>query len=145
MRYADLLLMAAECEVEVGSLATAQLYVNQVRARAKGSTVVTNAAGVPEANYQIELYTAPWSDKDLARKAVRFERFLELAMEGHRFYDLVRWGTVGPVMTEFLARESQIRTHLAGATFRTGKDEYLPIPEFVVNQGGGNIQQNPGY
>jgi starch-binding outer membrane protein, SusD/RagB family len=145
MRYADLLLMAAECEVEVGSLATAQLYVNQVRARAKGSTVVTNAAGQPEANYQIELYSAPWSDKDLARKAVRFERYLELGMEGHRFYDLVRWGTVGPTMSEFLARESQVRTHLAGATFRTGKDEYLPIPEFVVNQGAGNIQQNPGY
>lgn len=145
MRYADLLLMAAECEVEVGSLATAQLYVNQIRARAKGSTVVTNAAGVPEADYQIELYTTAWADKDVARKAVRFERYLELAMEGHRFFDLVRWGVAAQVMSEFLARESVRRGHIAGASFQAGKDEYLPIPEFVVNQSLGNIQQNPNY
>jgi hypothetical protein len=66
-------------------------------------------------------------------------------MEGHRFFDLIRWGIVGQTMSEFIARESQTRTHLAGATFRTGKDEYLPIPEFVVNQSLGNIKQNPGY
>jgi len=48
-------------------------------------------------------------------------------------------------MNEFLIRESVIRGHIAGADFRAGKDEYLPIPEQVVNQGGGNIQQNPGY
>ncbi|NIJ51911.1 RagB/SusD family nutrient uptake outer membrane protein [Dyadobacter arcticus] len=148
MRYADLLLMAAECEVEVGSLAKAQEYVNRIRSRAAGSTVVMDG-GKPVANYKIVNYTAAWSDKVMARKAVRFERYIELAMEGHRFFDLVRWGVADTQRNSFIQKESKIRTHLAGSQFRKGKDEYLPIPEFVVNQskvdGQPNIKQNPGY
>lgn len=88
MRFADVLLMAAECEVEVGSLAKAQEYVNIVRNRAAapGSAV----AGSP-AKYLIKPYVAAWTDQSVAREAVRFERRLELAMEGHRFFDLVRY------------------------------------------------------
>ena len=149
MRYADLLLMAAECEVEVGSLTKALDYVNMVRTRAAGSTVMKQEDGKPVANYSIKPYAGPWTDKDLARKNVRFERYLELAMEGHRFYDLVRWGIADTQINAFMARESKIRTHLAGAKFVKGKDEYLPIPEFVVNQsrvdGVPNIKQNNGY
>jgi starch-binding outer membrane protein, SusD/RagB family len=148
MRYADLLLMAAECEVEVGSLSKALEYVNLVRARAKASTVVMED-GKPVANYNIALYTGPWTDKAEAQKAVRFERYIELAMEGHRFYDLVRWGIADTQINEFIQRESKVRTHLAGSRFTKGKDEYLPIPEFVVIQsrvnGQPNIKQNPGY
>ncbi len=148
MRYADLILMAAECEVEVGSLTKAQEYVNAVRDRAAKSTMVMDA-GKPAANYKISTYTGAWTDKAIARTAVRFERQLELAMEGHRFFDLVRWGIAEQVRNAFIARESKIRTHLAGSTFKKGKDEYLPIPENVIQQssidGKPNLAQNPGY
>lgn len=148
MRFADLLLMAAETEVEVGSLEKAREYVNMVRARAAASTVVMEN-GKPVADYSISTYPGPWTDKEMARKAVRFERYLELAMEGHRFYDLVRWGIADTQINAFIQRESKVRTHLAGSRFTKGKDEYLPIPEFVVNQsrvdGQPNIKQNPGY
>ncbi|MBU1820028.1 MAG: RagB/SusD family nutrient uptake outer membrane protein, partial [Bacteroidetes bacterium] len=66
-----------------------------------------------------------------------------------RFYDLVRWGIADTQINEFIQRESKVRTHLAGSRFTKGKDEYLPIPEFVVIQsrvnGQPNIKQNPGY
>ena len=144
IRYADLILMAAECEVEVGSLTKAQDYVNLVRERAAKSSTVMDGSK-PAANYNISTYSGTWTDKAEARTAVRFERQLELAMEGHRFYDLVRYGIADAVINAFTAKESKIRTHLAGSTFRKGKDEYLPIPEFVINQSGGTIKQNPGY
>ncbi|MCU0338754.1 MAG: RagB/SusD family nutrient uptake outer membrane protein [Spirosomaceae bacterium] len=103
----------------------------------------------PASAYRISLYTAPWTNQAAARDAVRFERFLELAMEGHRFFDLVRWGTAETVINAFIAKEARIRTHLAGARFRAGKDEYLPIPEFAILQstieGQARLKQNPGY
>jgi hypothetical protein len=149
MRYADLLLMAAECEVEVGSLAKAQEYVNLIRNRAAKSTVMMDG-GKPVADYQIKPYAVAWTDKTVARKAVRFERYIELAMEGHRFFDLVRWGIADVVMNEFITRESKLRTSIAGSQFKKGKDEYLPIPEFAINQsktadGKQGLKQNPGY
>ncbi|MFN4144955.1 MAG: RagB/SusD family nutrient uptake outer membrane protein [Runella sp.] len=148
MRYADLLLMAAECEVELNNLNRAREYVNLVRDRAAKSTVVRDGAN-PASNYQVSLYTQPWTNQAVARNAVRFERFLELAMEGHRFFDLVRWGIAEQTINAFFAKESKIRTHLAGARFRTGKDEYLPIPEFAILQstiqGQPRLRQNPGY
>jgi starch-binding outer membrane protein, SusD/RagB family len=148
MRFADVLLMAAECEVEVGSLEKAREYVNLIRARAGASTMVMED-GKPAATYDVKSYAAPWTDKTVARDAVRFERFLELAMEGHRFYDLVRYGNADQVINAFMTKESKVRTHLAGAQFRKGKDEHLPIPEFVILQstvnGVAGIKQNPGY
>ncbi len=149
LRYADLLLMAAECEVEVGSLAKAQEYVNMVRDRAVKSTKVMDG-DKPAADYQVAVYSAPWGDKNTARDAVRFERLIELAMEGHRFYDLVRWGIADVVINEFIKRESVTRTSISGVVFKKGKDEYLPIPEFAINQsktsdGKQGLKQNPGY
>ena len=148
MRYADLLLMAAECEVEVGSLEKAREYVNLVRDRAAKSTPIMDG-GKPAANYNVALYTASWTDKNIARSAVHFERGIELGMEGHRFFDLVRWGTADVVMNAFIRREATVRTHMAGAQFRKGKDEYLPIPEFAIQQSAVNgvpvLKQNPGY
>ena len=142
MRYADLLLMAAECEVEVGSLEKAREYVNMVRKRASNpEDFLKSAAGTPEAQYTIGEYTAPFADKAAATAAVRNERLFELALEGHRFFDLVRWGVAGEVLNAFIARESAIRTHLGGATFNEPTDNYLPIPEYVISQSGGNIKQ----
>ncbi|MBO0934230.1 RagB/SusD family nutrient uptake outer membrane protein [Fibrella aquatilis] len=148
IRFADLLLMAAEAEIEVGSLATAQTYINQVRARAANADgFVTGADGKPAANYVIKPYTAPFADKAAARTAVQFERKLELSGEGHRFYDLVRWGVAGPVLNAFLAYESpKLSVGYGGAKFTPGKDEYMPIPQTQIDyQGKSVLKQNPGY
>jgi hypothetical protein len=97
----------------------------------------------------INTYTAPWADKDMARKAVRFERRLELALEGHRFFDLVRWGVAAETLNEYLAKERLFRQYLVGATFTKGVDEYFPIPEqqIVLSSVNGQptLKQNPGY
>lgn len=147
MRYADVLLMAAEAEIEVGSLTVAQTLINRVRTRAANSPVKNGAADA--ANYNVGLYGA-FADKDVARKAVRFERKLELSMEGHRYFDLVRWGTVQAETSAYLALEAVRRpTTLQGAAFVANKHEYMPIPDFAISQsikeGVPTLKQNPGY
>ncbi|MEJ7830004.1 MAG: RagB/SusD family nutrient uptake outer membrane protein, partial [Segetibacter sp.] len=148
IRYADVLLMAAEAEIEVGSLAKAAEYINRVRARAAASPVVNGAA--PAANYLVSPYTS-FAGKDDARKAVRMERMLELGMEGHRFFDLNRWGiTADYINNVYLSKEKVRRASaLGGAVFTKNKDEYQPIPEFAINQsikeGTPTLKQNPGY
>lgn len=145
IRFADVLLWAAECEVEVGSLEKAREYVNMVRNRA------ANPAGFvrfddnsPAANYVIKPYTNTWVDKDMARAAVHFERKLELGMEGHRFFDLVRWGEAAKTLNAYLAYESTLRSYLVGAEFNAGIDEYYPIPQIQIDlQGGDVLKQNP--
>lgn len=149
MRFADVLLMAAEAEIEVGSMEVARTYINRIRARAAASPVLNGAA--PAATYLINPYPAPFAGKDEARKVVRFERKLELGMEGHRFFDLVRWGIADVVLNnDYFAKEGLRRVEaLGGAKFTKGKHEYLPIPEFAVTRSikDGNItlKQNPGY
>jgi hypothetical protein len=118
-RYADLLLMLAEAEVEQGSLTAAQALVDTVRMRASKTVqgcgwtstnkvekiwptcvndgriaVPMGDPSVKWATYKIGLYSTqgPWLDKNTAREAVHAERRLELAMEGQRFFDLRRYG-----------------------------------------------------
>jgi len=149
MRFADVLLLAAEAEIEVGSLVVAQQYINRVRARAASVTVMNGAA--PAANYLVSQYVVPFADKTAARTAVRFERKIELGMEGHRFFDLVRWGIADVVMnTEYFPKEVVRRASaLAGSVFTKNKHEYLPIPEFAITtsikDGKPTLKQNPGY
>lgn len=148
IRYADVLLMAAETEVEVGDLEKARGYVNQVRARAANPAVyVKGADGKPAANYQIGLYTTPWTNQATAREAVRFERKLELSGEGHRFFDLVRWGVADKVINAFFAYEStKLPGTYAGAKFTPNKNEYMPIPQQQIDlQGTDVLKQNKGY
>ncbi len=146
IRFADVLLMAAEAEIEVGSLTKAQEYINRVRARAAnpGSMV----QGAP-ANYQIGQYLVPFTSQAEARKAVRFERRLEFAMEGHRFFDLVRWGIADQVLNEYLSKEKTRRSYLNGSGgFIKGKNEYYPIPNRIIEVAkiaGNTLTQNPGY
>lgn len=149
IRFGDVLLMAAECEVEIGSLEKAREYVNLIRARAANpASWVKRADGSNAANYVIGLYNTPWTDKAAARTAVRFERKLELSGEGHRFYDLVRWGVAAETINAYLAYEA---TKLAGtlgggAKFTANKHEYLPIPQGQIDIVGADVlKQNPGY
>ncbi len=155
IRFADILLMAAEAEVEVGSLDKAKDLVNRVRTRAAipagwVKTYVDPAApekgftATPAANYKIGLYPA-FATKELGRKAVRFERKLELAMEGHRFFDLVRYGTAAEDLNIYIAAEKSRRTYLNSATFTKGKNEYFPIPRNQIDLSGGSLKQIPGY
>ena len=149
MRYADVLLMAAEAEVEVGSVETARNYVNQVRNRAANPAgFVKTAAGAAAANYVVSPYAATaFASKDAARNAVRFERKLELAEEGHRFFDLVRWGIAAPTLNAFLTYEkTKLPNAYSGANFTASKNEYLPLPQTQIDlQSTAVLKQNPGY
>lgn len=148
IRFADVLLMAAECEIEVGSLETARKYVNMIRTRAANAdTWVKATDGKNAANYVIANYTTPWTDKVAAQTAVQFERKLELSGEGHRFFDLIRWGTASTVLNAFLAYESKkLPVAYSGGKFTAGRDEYIPIPQTQIDyQGKSVLTQNPGY
>ena len=145
LRFADVLLMAAEAEVEVGSLDKALEYVNMVRARAANSPVL-GPDGEEEANYVISEYES-FASKEEARKAVRFERKLELALEGKRFFDLLRWGVAAEAMNAYFDYEEEfLPNQFNQAEFKAGQDEYLPIPQGQIDlQGSDILQQNPGY
>lgn len=149
IRYSHVLLWLAEIAVEQGDLTTAMTYVNQIRARAaKPAGFVKNADGTPAANYLINLYTV-FPDQAYARKAVQFEERLEFAMEGHRRFDLVRWGIADQVLNGYYTVEKTKRSYLKDALFVKGKHEYFPIPiqEILNSQvsGQATLKQNDGY
>ncbi|WP_128544483.1 RagB/SusD family nutrient uptake outer membrane protein [Larkinella soli] len=150
IRYSHVLLWLAEIEAEIGDLEKARGYVNQIRRRAANPDgFVKTADGKPAANYVIREYATPWTDRALARKAVQFEQRLEFAMEGHRRFDLVRWGIADQVLNAYYAAEAKKRAYLTGVTFVKGKHEYFPIPlqEILNSQKNGKptLTQNPGY
>ncbi len=147
IRFADVLLMAAEAEIEGGSLATALGYINQVRARAANPAgFVKNArTGANEANYVISTYTT-LGDQANARRIVRMERLLELATEGHRFFDLVRWGVASRTLNAYLKYEARFLVTKFGGASYTDTDAFLPIPQQQIDiQGTSVLKQNPGY
>ncbi len=109
IRYADVLLMAAEASYRAGDAGQAQTYLNRVRERSELDEIFPTG----EALFQ----------------AIVDERELELAFEGFRFIDLVRWG---------LAAEE-----LGDLGFKAGKHEVLPIPVADVRSYG--LEQNEGY
>jgi len=149
IRYSDVLLQLAEAEVELNNLERARALVNQVRQRAANPDGFVKDGGNPAANYRVGLYTAAWTDQGVARKAVRFERRIELGMEGHRFFDLVRWGVAAQEKNAYFARERAKRTYLTGATFTAGKNEIFPLPQKAITQsakdGTPTLKQNAGY
>ncbi len=151
IRFADVLLMAAEAEIEAGSLEKAREYTNLVRRRAANPDGFVMQDGKAAAKYVIQEYPASqFATKEKAREALRFERKLELSGEGHRFYDLVRYGTAEKVLNNYLTYESKfLPTTLGGARFTAGKDELLPIPQAEIDllgaEGVATLKQNPGY
>jgi len=141
IRYADVLLMAAEAAVETGNLEKARGYVNQVRQRAINSPRADSSP-----NYVIDTYNSSWTDANVARKAVRFERRLELGMEGHRLFDLRRWGTFVDVMNAYIANEARTITNY-GQKSQAAQSKHLrlPIPLNAIDTSEGNLSQNPGF
>jgi len=145
MRYADVLLMAAEAAVETGNLDLALDYVNQVRNRAKNMAYVQSPDGGDAGNYVIEPYDS-FSDANMAREAVRFERRVELGMEGHRMFDLRRWGITVATLNEYVANESRtIENFGTKARTYTSTFDMLPIPTGSIDLSGDALTQNPGY
>jgi hypothetical protein len=81
-----------------------------------------------------------------------FERRLELAMEGHRFFDLVRWGVADVILNQYAIDEKNFNnsyTYFGGATFTKGKNEYFAIPQGQIDalnsKGKIVLKQNPNY
>lgn len=156
-RYADLLLLLAEAEVEAGSLEAARTIVNEIRARAgvaaqgPGSpmTVPIDDPSITWADYEMGLYPGPWADQAAARTMVRYERRLELAMEGHRFFDLRRWGIAEQVINDYLAAEGARRSFLTAAAPYTSRYNLFPIPALQIElskvEGTDMLVQNTGW
>lgn len=149
-KLSHVILWLAECEAEVGSLATATQLVNLIRNRAKNSTVVKFADGTAAANYKVEPYPATFASKEFALMAIRHEERLEFALEGVRFFDLVRWGIVGPVLNQYLAVDGLRMPSLTGTKFQVGQNEIVPIPLSQIDlskdkDGKSVLTQNLGY
>ncbi len=149
-RLGHVILWLAECEAQVGSLERATNLVNEIRNRAKASNVVTMSDGSPAANYKVEPYGETFASKEVAMKAIQLELRLEFAMEGLRFFDLVRWGISDDVMNNYLNVEGTKMAHLAGKSFISNKNEKWPIPQtqrdLSVDQSGNTVlEQTEGY
>jgi len=143
IRYADVLLWKAEALIQLDRWDEALPIINQVRNRAAASTQRPLDAGAIDI-YAIGTYDS-FPSKDFAWKALMFERRLEFAMEGHRWYDLVRWGIAEETLNAYLVVERTKRDFLANAQFTSGRDEYYPIPQREIDFTGGLYVQNPGY
>ena len=120
LRYADIILLAAEAANELGNVTKALEYVNMTRKRARGTNTFI-------------LKDLTITNKDALRTAIRRERRSELAMEQHRWFDLQRWGIQNEVMTK------------VGKPFVANKHELFPLPQTEIDLGGGSLSQNPGY
>ena len=154
IRYADVLLMAAEAEAMAGSLSKATQLVNVVRARAaSGATVKTyidsaNPTGgftnTDAAPYKVAPYPSDFASQDAAIKAIQLERLLELGMEGHRFFDLVRWNIADQEMNGFYQYESKLPYAKllrlpSAASYASPGDDYYPVPQKEIDLSGGLI------
>ncbi|HEY1056341.1 MAG TPA: RagB/SusD family nutrient uptake outer membrane protein, partial [Emticicia sp.] len=157
IKLSSVILWLAECEIELGNLGRGEELVNMIRNRAKNGSVQDASV-----NYKIELYpsgTFTSKGADFARNAVHMESRLEFAMEGHRFFDLVRWGIAESVLNKY-AKEEAVpgkepsgrtfgkRGYMAGKVF-TSKNNYYPLPQDEIlnsqKDGKPTLVQNPGY
>ncbi|WP_081358076.1 RagB/SusD family nutrient uptake outer membrane protein [Xylanibacter ruminicola] len=146
LRYADVLLMRAEAQAQLGQTSEAIALVNQVRERAAGmitSSVVSNYPNKYGVHYAVGKYSGSYS-KDEAMKIIKMERRLELAMESERFFDLVRWGDAATVLNKYYSTESEKMNFLSGSQFTANKNEYLPVPFEQMAASNGHYTQNCG-
>jgi hypothetical protein len=157
LRYADVLLLLAEAEIEGGSLDNARALINQIRTRAGAGAqgcglppdasraaklialypqcagqsdiaVPINSPLITWADYEVGLYPAAGWTQAYAREALRTERRLELAMEGQRFFDLRRWGIAEAVINNYLTTETPRRQYLSAASPYASRHSLYPLP-----------------
>ncbi len=162
IRYAHILLWRAEVAAETGDLVTATELVNQVRARAANQMIMGRCRTfvlldqtslkvdytVPAANYVVNPYPSTFASVDYARKAIQMENRLEFAMEGHRHFDLVRWGIAAETINAYYEQDRGFRYLFGGtspAVFTAGRNEYFPLPQTQIDLQKDVLIQNPGY
>lgn len=150
IRYDRVLLFKAEILIQLGREQEALPIINQIRERAANSTgQLKFADGLPTLPYKISLYedgvNCHWTH-DFAWKALIWEDRLEFAMEGERWYDLVRWGIAAQTLNAYFAKEyPRGRSWMKDAHFTSGRDEFMPIPQPQMNYSFGVYKQNIGY
>ena len=131
IRYADVLLMKAEALIEQNkNLDEARTLINDVRAKAARSVDPSYTpidCNPMVASYAVGEYPATGWSQEYARRAVRHERRVELAMEGHRWFDLLRWGTVVETVNKYYEFETKFQAYYSGASL-TDDELYFPVP-----------------
>jgi hypothetical protein len=125
LRYADVLLMYAEVLNEIGYVPDGEAfyYLNLIRSR----------AGLPSISATNANPNLSAPNKESFRKKIYHERRIELAFEGHRFFDLVRWGILIQTMSEFYG--ANIKEHHV----------LFAIPQREIDLNPDKLYQNPGY
>jgi hypothetical protein len=141
IRLADVYLMAAEAALD-SDLNYALERVNDVRIRAS-KIPRKEVDGAPVAAYDVQPYPS-FPDREYAMRAIQFERRLELALEGHRFFDLVRWDNAKTVLESYSQFEGEFLDLNQGITFEE-RNKYFPIPQEQIDRSGGSLTQNSGY
>jgi len=152
LRYTDVMLMRAEALIESGDWnGEALQIINTIRERAKRDITGTSLIGYAKDQCDISLYGS-FASQDDARKALRWERRVELAMEGHRFFDLRRWGLLSRTLNKYFETEKNdeydgqtYALYYKDAFFTAGKNEYFPIASNQMNYVQGLYHQNKGY
>lgn len=140
IRYADVMLMKAEALIEQNKdLEQARTLINEVRAKAARSVDPSYTpidCNPMVASYEVGEYPATGWSQDYARKAVRHERRVELAMEGHRWFDLLRWGTVVETVNKYYEFEAAYQPYYTGASL-SADELYFPVPLDQKDNAGG--------
>ena len=133
IRYADVLLMMAECENELGYQASAITYINKVRERKSVDMPPINKPGVPAlaANTKEEVFAR-----------IRHERAVELAGEGHSFSDMKRWRLLETLNNR---KEKDITGKLRYTRAVTSRDYLWPIPADEIEKNPKLLPNNPGW
>lgn len=140
IRYSDIVLLKAEALIEQNKqLDEARTLINDVRKKAQRSidgNYTPQDLDPFNANYNVGLYPSEGWTQEYARKAVRMERRLELAMEGNRWFDLLRWNTAVSTVNAYMQSEKRYHTYYAGNSI--SEDElYFPVPYEEVNNSNG--------
>ena len=151
LRYTDVMLMRAEALIETGQLNEAKDIINAIRERAKNS--ISKHINYAADQCDIALYPDSYfKDADTARKCLRWERRLELAMENGRYFDLRRWGIASEVLNAFFETEKDVEyngqtyaQYYKDAHYTPGKNEYFPLPYIQLYYVPGLYTQNKGY
>ena len=150
-RYTDVMLMRAEALIETGRLADAKAIINAIRQRAANS--VNKHIAYAADQCEIALYPDSYfQDKATARKCLRWERRLELAMEHERFFDLRRWGIASETLNRYFKTEvnseydgTKFAQYYKDARFTPDKNEFFPVPYNQLYYIPGLYTQNNGY
>jgi len=150
-RYTDVMLMRAEALIETGSMQEARTIINDIRQRAKNS--IGKHISYAADQCDIALYPESYfATKEQARQCLQWERRLEMAMEGSRFFDLRRWGIASKTLNAYFESEKNsvydgqtFAQYYKDAHFTTGKNEYWPLPYNQLYYVPGLYKQNEGY